>query len=451
MLRFFIAIATLLWILPVAAQQENDSATLMPRVELKQWTLERCIDYAKEQNLTLKRDRLNAKSAQIDLHTAKMNRMPSVSFSTNQNFANRPFSETVAMVNGSDVVTTNSKNSYSGSYNLSASLPIYDGGQTGNNIKLQEINTKIAELNLSADELSIEEQITKLYVQIMYSMEAITTDQSQIALSEKQVERAQALFNSGLLNRADVAQLQSQLASDRYQLITDQTTCDDYKLQMKQLLELDGDYDFEILTPELSDSFFKQIPSKSQVYNAALLNRPELRVQELALDKNDLDIKIAKAGMLPTINLSAGVSSNNVTGNGNMFTQLKNQWNNVIGVNVNVPIYDKGKVRDAVAKARLNRETTQLTIEDTRKSIYKTIETYWLNANSAVQRYEAAREKTNAAQASYDLTSEQFRLGLKNIVELMTDKTNLMAANQQMLQAKYMAVLNKYMLDFYSK
>lgn len=443
--RLLIALLLSATLTGVAQEQQ------VPKKVLGEWTLQACIDLAKEQNLSIQRNRLDTQSARIDQKMARANRLPTVSFSTNQSVANRPFNKSSAMINGSDVITTTSKTSYSGSYGVSAQMPIYDGGEITNNIKLQEINTQIADLNLAASELTIEENITQLYVQIMYAMEAIETDKLQIELSAKQVERGNALFKAGLLNRADVAQLEAQAANDRYQLVADQTSLSEYKLQMKQLLELDGDEAFEILVPELKADYFSTLPAKNDVYQAALLSRPEIRAQELAMDKSDLDVKIAKAGMLPTVSLSAGINTSNVTGAGNMFTQLKNQWNNMLGVNVSVPIFDHSKTKNAVAKARLNKESARLSLLDTQKNLWKTIETYWLNAYSAQQRYAAAQEKVRAAEASYELTSEQFRLGLKNIVELLTDKTNVSTANQQMLQAKYMAVLNKAMLEYYGR
>ena len=132
-----------------------------------------------------------------------------------------------------------------------------------------------------------------------------------------------------------------------------------------------------------------------------------------------------------------------------MFTQLKKRWNNGVGVNVTVPIWDHHKTRNAVAKARLEKEYARLTLVETEKTLWKTIENYWQTAYSNQHRYESAQQKVNAARTSYELTSEQFRLGLKNIIELMTDKTTYSAAMQQMLQAKYMAVLNTALLKYY--
>ena len=414
------------------------------------WTLQDCIDWAKQQSITVQRNKVNVRSQALNLEDAKNNRLPTVSFSSNQQVGYRPFQEIHSTVIGSEVISSNNRTSYSGSYGVNASMSLYDGGQIKNNIKLAEINSQIAELNVLASELSLEEQITQLYVQILYSQDALTHDDELIALGQAQLDRAKALKKAGLLNKADVSQLESQLAQDKYQKVADETTLDNYRLQLKQIMELDGDENLMLADPALEQNVLTELPSKLEVYQHALETRPELKAQQLAMDRTYIDEKIAEAGNKPNLNASAGINTSNSTGNGNMFTQLKNQWNNGVGVTLSIPIYDHGKTKNAVARARLERETTYLDMLDTQKSLWKTIENYWLQARSNQQRYIAAKENVDYCRESYNLTSEQFRLGMKNIVELTQDKTNLSSATQQMLQAKYLALLNMAMLKYYN-
>lgn len=414
------------------------------------WTLQDCIDWAKQQSITVQRNKVNVRTQALNLEDARNNRLPTVNFSTNQQLGYRPFQESHSAVIGSEVISTNNRTSYSGSYGLNASMSLYDGGQIKNNIRLAEINSQIAELNVLASELTIEEQITQLYVQILYSQDALTHDDELIALGQAQLDRAKALKKAGLLNKADVSQLESQLAQDKYQKVADETTLDNYRLQLKQLMELDGDENLLLADPGLENDVLAELPTKQMVYQHAVENRPEIKAQKLAMDRTYIDEKIAEAGNKPNVSASAGINTSNSTGNGNMFTQLKNQWNNGIGVTLSIPIYDHGKTKNAVARARLERESTYLDMLDTQKNLWKTIENYWLQARSNQQRYIAAKENVDYCRESYNLTSEQFRLGMKNIVELTQDKTNLSSATQQMLQAKYMALLNIAMLKYYN-
>ena len=399
---------------PGAIAQTSPAAVEKPYT----WTLQDCINWAKQQNITVQRNKVRVLNSQIDLKDAKANRLPTVDFSTSQYVSNRP--------------------------------NLYNGGQTKNNIRLAEINSQIAELQVQASELNIEEQITQLYVQILYSQDAVKHDDELIALAETQLEQARARKQAGLLNKADVSQFESQLAQDKYQKVADETALDGYRLQLKQLMELDGDETLLLADPQLTGDVLADLPDKQTVFQNAVASRPELKAQQLAMDKTYIDEEIAKAGSRPVINASAGISTTNSTGNGNMFTQLKNQWNNGIGVSLSIPIWDHGRTKNAVARARLERETAYLDMVETQKTLWKTIENYWLQGRNNQQRYIAAKEKVDYCRQSYDLTSEQFRLGLKNIVELTQDKTNLSTAIQQMLRAKYEALLNMALLKYYN-
>lgn len=414
------------------------------------WTLQECIDWAKKQNITVQRNKVNVRSSQVALQDAKANRLPTVNFSTSQYVSNRPFQESYSGVIGTEVVSFSNKNSYSGNYSVDASMNLYNGGQTKNNIRLAEINSQIAELQVLASELNIEEQITQLYVQILYSQDAVEHDDELIAFAQSQLEQARARKQAGLLNKADVSQFESQLAQNKYQKVADETTLDSYRLQLKQLMELDGDENLQLADPQLTGNVLADLPDKQTVFQNAVASRPELKAHQLAMDRTYIDEEIAKAGKKPVINASAGISTTNSTGNGNMFTQLKNQWNNGIGVSMIIPIWDHGKTKNAVARARLERESAYLDMVETQKNLWKTIENYWLQARNNQQRYVAAKEKADYCRESYDLTSEQFRLGLKNIVELTQDETNLSTAIQQMLQAKYEALLNIALLKYYN-
>ena len=178
--------------------------------------------------------------------------------------------------------------------------------------------------------------------------------------------------------------------------------------------------------------------------------RPEIEAGKLNIQTSDLDIKIARAGYLPTLSLSAGIGTSHANGNDFTFSeQVKQNWNNSLGFTVSVPIFSNRQTKSAVEKAKIQKQTSELDLLDDQKTLYKTIETLWLDANSAQQRYAAATEKLKSTQTSYELIQEQFNLGMKNTVELLTEKSNLLSAQQETLQAKYMAILNMQLLKFY--
>lgn len=394
---------------------------------------------------------MNAESTQIDVKTAKAALFPSLSFSTSQNMVNRPYQESSKTISGSEVIETTSKTSYNGNYGLNASWTIYNGSKRLNTIKQEKLNNQAANLDVETSENSIQESIAQIYIQILYAAESVKVNENTLQVSIAQRDRGQELLNAGSIAKSDLAQLEAQVSTDRYQLVTAQATLQDYKLQLKQLLELDGENEMNVYLPALSDeNVLLPLPTKKDVYMSALTLRPEIEASKLSVEASELGIDIAKAGYLPTISLSAGIGTNHTSGSDFTFgEQVKNGWNNSIGVSVSVPIFNNRQTKSAVQKAKLQRETSLLSLLDEQKTLYKTIEGLWLDANSAQQRYAAANEKLKSTQISYDLISEQFNLGMKNTVELLTEKNNLLQAQQEQLQAKYMAILNTQLLKFY--
>lgn len=436
-------ILSCLLLLPAGMKAEDD----MP----KQWKLRDCIDYALEHNITIRRNRINVESTQEDVKTAKADFLPSLSGNVSQRIVNRPNSASGTIISGDNITTSESKTSYNGSYGIDANWTVYNGSKRVNTVKQQQLNTRMAELTVDQSENSIEESITQLYVQILYSAEAVKVNESTLEVSRKEFERGQALFDAGSIASSDLAQLEAQVSNDNYQLVTSQTTLQNYKLQMKQLLELDGDFEMNLYLPQLDDSsVLIPLPTKDDVYQTALNLRPEIESGKLNIEASNMNIKIARAGYIPTLSLSAGIGTTNANGSDFSFSeQVKQNWNNSLGLTLSIPIFDKRQTKSAINKAKLQRQTSQLDLMDEQKTLYKTIESLWLSANSAQQQYVAATQKLKSTQASYALVSEQFNLGMKNTVELLTEKNNLLSAQQETLQAKYTAILNAGLLRFY--
>ena len=433
----------------ISAQDFSLQADTLNEARLPaQWDLQSCIDYALEQNITIRKNRVTAESTQIDVKTAKAALFPSLSFSTSQQVVNRPYQETSSRVSGSEIISSNSKTSYNGNYGLNASWTIYNGSKRLKTLKQERLNNQVAELDVATSENTIKESIAQIYIQILYAAESVRVNENTLQVSIAQRDRGQELLNAGSIAKSDFAQLEAQVSTDRYQLVTAQATLQDYKLQLKQLLELDGENEMNVYLSD--ENVLAPLPAKKDVYVSALAIRPEIEASKLNVEASELGIDIAKSSYFPTISLSAGIGTNHTSGSDFTFgEQVKNGWNNSIGLSVSVPIFNNRQTKSAVQKAKLQRETNMLSLLDEQKALYKTIESLWLDANSAQQRYAAANEKLRSTQISYDLISEQFNLGMKNTVELLTEKNNLLQAQQEQLQAKYMAILNTQLLKFY--
>lgn len=415
------------------------------------WDLQRCIDHALEHNISVRKGRLQAESSAIDVKTAKAAFLPSIQGSIGQRLVNRPWSESSTLISGDQIKTSQSKTSYNGSYGIDLNWTLYNGNSRVNTLKQNELNSRIASLNVAESENSIQEQITQIYIQILYAAEALKVNEQTLEVSVAEYDRGAQLFEAGSIAKSDLAQLQAQVSNDRYNIVTAQATLADYKLQLKQLLELDGEKEMQLLLPfPENEQILSPLPLKADVYQQALVLRPEIEASKLGIETADLDIKIARAGYLPTLSLSAGVGTSHANGSDFSFSeQLKQNWNNSFGISLSIPIFNQRQTKSAIQKAKIQKQSSQLDLLDAQKTLYKTIEGLWLDANSAQQRYAAALEKQQSTQASYDLVQEQFNLGMKNTVELLTEKSNLLNAQQETLQAKYMALLNAQLLRFY--
>lgn len=242
------------------------------------------------------------------------------------------------------------------------------------------------------------------------------------------------------------------MAGGVYEVVNTQTQIDNYLLQLKQLLELAPTEEMDVADARIEDAqALALIPEKMEIYQAALALRPEIKSSETAIEQSELATKLAKASYMPTISLTGSIGDSHITGSNNsFFDQIKNNFNANVGIGISIPIMDNRKTKSAVQRARVNEVVSQLNLQEKQKQLYSTIESYWLSATSNRQKYLAARSNVAGLQTSYNLIQEQFRLGLKNIVELLESRSKLLNAKQGMLQDKYTTILNKALLEFYA-
>ena len=425
----------------------------------KKWTLDDCIDYAMQNNITLQQSRINAESSQEDVKAAKAALLPSLSASTNQSVGYTPwtasygysFTTSSGGTSSSNGVTKVDKVYYNGSYGLNASWTLWDGNKNINTIRQDKLTAEQAELSAQATANSIQEEIAQLYVQILYLSDALSVSEQSLETSKKNEERGIEMQSVGKMSKADVAQLTAQRASDEYTIVDTRSSIEKAKLQLKQLLELDpGDY-FDIVIPQTTnEQALAEIPSSQSVYEQAILCRPEIKNSELGVKSSDIAISMAKAGWMPTLSMTGGVGTSSGSRSDNSYgSQMKSNFDVSAGLTLSIPIYDRRQTRTSVNKARLQYQYAKLNEHEAEHNLRNTIENYWLDAENNQQKFRAAQVTVESEQASYELLSEQFRLGLKNIIELMTGKDKLLKAQRDLLQSKYQTILALQMLRFY--
>lgn len=425
-------------------------ATIPSGIYAKQWTLKECINYALENNISLQKTQIKKASANEDYLQSKAALLPSLSASSNQNVSYTPW--VTSGISG-DGYTKSSvdKVYYNGSYSVMGNYVIWNGNKNRNQVKLNKLTYEAAALDSATQAQNLQEQIATLYIQICYSTEAIKVNQESYKSSLENENRGKEFVKIGKMSQADLAQLTAQRAQDEYNIVAAENNVKNYKRQLKELLQITNDEAFDIVIPSTTDSqALASIPALNSVYASALDNRPEIKSYQNMIDQSNLNIDIAKAGKMPTISANAGVSTSstsmNKTGWG---TQIKQNFNLGGGVSISIPIYDNRATKTAINKANLQKQSSMLDLKNEQTKLYSTIENYWLQANTNQSQFKSAKVSTESAKTSFELLNEQFKLGLKNIVELRTGKDNLLKAQQNELQAKYLTILNLGMLNFY--
>lgn len=425
-------------------------AAIPSGIYAKQWTLKECINYALENNISLQKTQIKKASANEDYLQSKAALLPSLSASSNQNVSYTPW--VTSGISGEGFTKSSvDKVYYNGSYSVMGNYVIWNGNKNRNQVKLNKLTYEAAALDSATQAQNLQEQIATLYIQICYSTEAIKVNQESYKSSLENENRGKEFVKNGKMSQADLAQLTAQRAQDEYNIVAAESNVKNYKRQLKELLQITNDEAFDIVIPSTTDSqALASIPALNSVYASALDNRPEIKSYQNMIDQSNLNIDIAKAGKMPTISANAGVSTSstsmNKTGWG---TQIKQNFSLAGGVSISIPIYDNRATKTAINKANLQKQSSMLDLKNEQTKLYSTIENYWLQANTNQSQFKSAKVSTESAKTSFELLNEQFKLGLKNIVELRTGKDNLLKAQQNELQAKYLTILNLGMLNFY--
>lgn len=405
----------------------------------KTWTLQECLDYAYQNNIQVRQSRNNQLSGIEDTKQAKAALFPSLVASTTQSYTNYPSSE----------VTDN--NSYTGTYGITAGMTIFEGGKLRTEVKRQKVQNQMDALSVEESVNDIRIAIVQAYMQCLYAADAVRINRSTAEASKAQRDRAEEMLRTGSISRVDFAQLQSQYSSDEYQIVVAGSTLDNYKLQLKQLLELDIMEEMNPAVPGVKEeNVLKALPPKNEVYETTLKVMPQIRRGELGIEAAKLEEKSARAGFFPSISLSASVGTGHMSNNDfESGSQIWNRFNENVGLTLNIPIFSNRKNRTAVNKAKIALNDSYLEWTSLQKELLRNVESAYLDAVSAQAQYLSAREKEKYARESYELTSEQFRVGVKNTVELITAQNEYSAAQQQVLQAKYLTLLSIELLNIY--
>ena len=421
------------------------------QAETKQWSLRECCDYAVDHNISIKQQQNQCRQQELELSTAKNSRLPDLSASAGQNFS---FGRGLTAEN-----TYSNTNTSSTSFSLGTTVPVFTGFKIPNQIKLNQLNLEAATADLEKAKNDIRLQVAEAYVQILYDMEIADVAHRQIEIDSAQVERLQAFVKNGKAAEAELSQQKATLASSRLTATQADNNTRLAILSLTQLLELPTPDGFSIVRPNISElselSDYSRLSglTPDAIYAEALGVKPEILSQQLKLKGMEHSIKIAKADNYPTLSLSGGLGTNYYTTSGfksDAFgEQLKNNFSQYIGLNLNVPIFNRFQTRNNIRSARINQENQQLQLDNTKKTLYKEIQQVYYNALNAQTKEKSSEEAVQSSKDAFELMQAKYENGKATITEFNESKNNYLKSESDLVQARYENLYQQALIEFY--
>lgn len=414
----------------------------------KQWTLPECIDYAIEHNISLKQRENTRRQNEVSLNTAKNSRLPDLNAGVSESLG---FGRSLGMDN------TYSKNNTSNtSFQISTSVPILTGNRIENTIKLNQLNLEASTADLEKARNDIRTQIAQQYIQIVYDTEILAVAKRQIGIDSLQLYRLQEMERNGKATLTEVLQQQSTMEQSRFTATQAENTYRLDLLALTQLLELPSPEGFSIVIPTLPSNSGSLINVNPEIiYQEAIAVKPEVQAEQLRLKASDANILIAKSAKYPTLSFNAGLGTNYYkTLNGNykqdsFSSQIKNNFSQSLGLQLNVPIFNRYATRNSIKSASIDKENQQLALDNVKKTLYKEIQQVYYNTVAAEAKYKSSLQAEVTSKDAFNLTQAKYENGKATITEFNESKNNMMKAESDLVQARYQLIYQKALIDFY--
>ncbi len=414
--------------------------------QTKSWTLKDCIDYAVSKNIDVRKSYLSTQSSELSLEQSKANVLPSLTGSVSKNFS---WSKDYNSETGSYGSLGGSNST---SYGISSGVTLFNGFKLKNSIEQARLNLESSKYYSETVKESMELSILNAYLQILYAQESVRNAEEQIKSTTEQLAFAQERLNVGVISNSDYLQIKSELASEKLTLANAKSTLAIAKVDLMQLMELPVTADFEIVSPDMTHLLeVTEIAGAEEVYRQALGFKPEIRQAALSLESTRLDEKLARAGLYPTLSLSAGLStgwSNQLDGF-NYGEQLKNAITPVVGLSLSIPVFQNKQAQINIKQTKISASDAELDEINTKNELRKKIEQACVDVETAQSQYQASLDQFASAQESYQVAAEKYELGLLNSVDFLSIKTDLITSENELTQAKYNFIFSNKILDFY--
>ena len=378
--------------------------------------------------------------------------MPSLNASLGQNFDfGRSPSRTGVIAD---------QNSSNTSLSISLSMPIFDGLKTPSDIAAKKYNLKAAieSLNKAKEDLSL--QIASYYLQVLYNKEVQRIAELQLALSNDQVTKTDALVKAGKVPLSQLYDIKAQAANDNVSLTEAKNDVKLALLDLAQSLEMERSGEvFDIVSPEVGNAverYMSSIVPPGNIYDNAVAVKPQIKEQEYLLESQKKQLKVARSSYFPQLNFGASYTNgyyHYYTGDVESLSfsdQLNQNGRKTIGFSLSIPLFNRFQVRNSVRQAKLGIRNQELLMENTKKTLYKEIQQAYYDATAAQEKYLASGKSVEASEEAFRYAEDRYNAGKSTVFEFNEAKTKYAQSLVEQAQAKYNFILRAKILDFYN-
>ena len=414
------------------------------------WSLQKCIDYALQNNIQIKQQALNSEYYSNQLGQAKFNRLPNLNAGFQNNMS---FGRTIGPDN---IYLDINSNSTSGS--LNSNLTIWNGFTLTNSIKMADMDLRasLEEMKKAKDDIML--NIAASYLEILFADELVVVAEDLLKITQLQIDRTTKLVEAGSLAKGSLLEIEAQYAREELNVVNAQNRLQLAYLALYQLLEVPSTESFKIEKPTLPEIGANlSLLNSMDVFRNAVQLKPAVKGAEFKLESARKQLLIAKGSLMPTLSFGGNYYNfynNKYTdryGNKLLFdSQFKTNERYGFGASLNIPIFNRYQAKTGVKNAQIQLENTELQLQNTKNLLRKDIEQSYTNALAAFKRYVANQKTVVSSKEAFRYTEEKFNVGMINSVEYNQSKNNLSKAQSDLLQAKYEYIFRTKILDFYN-
>ena len=417
------------------------------QMQAQEMSLQQCVEYAVNHNISIQQQQLNEENRKIQLETTRYSRLPDLNASLSEGLG---FGRSTGR-DGSTVDNTSANTSFS----LSSSMNVFDGFRTSNQIKSDRFSLQAASAQLEKARQDISIQVASYYLNALYYKGVVAIQRQQLDLDQKTLQKARDLFESGKKPESEVVAAQAQVDMTKHQLTEAEGNEVMARLDLMQALNLDGDVRSFSITDIDTTQFGTDLTSAAQVFEQAVQLHPSIMAAKYNLESSKYALKVAKSANLPSVSLRASYSNSyfyqfDSDFNTNFGKQLDLNGSEYLGLSLNVPIFNRFATRNSIRQAQLQIQNQELQLSDAQLQLQKQIEQAYWNAIKSRANYESAQSASRSTQLSYDYEAERYAAGKSTSIDLQNTRTKLEKALSDQLQAKYEYLMRVKILEFYN-